>query len=748
MGFGVRDGLSNPLQGTGLPELHLEGIDGPSAAALIDATSPGLLPRIRSRVLEYAGGNPLALIELPSVVGIEITNAARPFRLTERLERAFEERVSGLPAPVRTLLLLAAINPEGSLAEIMKAAALVTGSSPSVAAFQPAEEGRLIFIDGQTVRFRHPLLRSAVYQVAAEEERRQAHRALAEVLGNDLDRRAWHQAAAAIGPDESSALDLVAAADNAEGRGAIAVAEAALERAAALSDDPRLRAARLLKAVRLAFQMGHREALSERLLPAVNPLDLDPPHRVLFAWIQEVFGPTWSGAERVGSFLEAADEAAASGESRLALQLHMEFSLRLWWSNPDRETRSRVLASLDRLDVSPDDPTLISCLALAGPVERGPEALERVRRLLSVPQADVMVLHDLALAAHALGAFDLSNRIYSLVIPRTRQQARPAVMAQALTAQAWTALHLGDIRLGLPVAHEGVGLSLESAQPRFAEAARLAEATLTGLRGEFERAEALAAEAESVLLPMRANPLLALVEVARGRNALIRGDFPSAYEHLKRIADPNDVAYHMYVRFWIAADLVEAAFHSGHESEAREAVATLEPLAAQSRSPVLEIGLRFARALIAADDEAEALFEAAITEDTSLPIMVARSQLAYGLWLRRQRRIAESRGPLRAAREAFEAIGATPLVERARRELRASGENSPRHRARASDRLTPQELQIAQMAADGMSNRDIGQSLFLSHRTVGFHLYRLFPKLGVTTRSQLRGALGSEQLSA
>jgi len=194
----------------------------------------------------------------------------------------------------------------------------------------------------------------------------------------------------------------------------------------------------------------------------------------------------------------------------------------------------------------------------------------------------------------------------------------------------------------------------------------------------------------------------------------------------------------MFVRFWVVADLVEAAIQSGHEQEARDAIATLEPLGAQSRSPVLEIGLRFARALVAGDSEAELLFQAAITEDTSLPLMVARGQLAYGLWLRRQRRVAESRAPLRAARDTFLAIGATPLAERARRELRASGENSPRRQPRASDRLTPQELQIAQMAAAGMSNREIGQNLFLSHRTVGFHLYRLFPKLGITSRNQLR----------
>jgi ATP/maltotriose-dependent transcriptional regulator MalT len=300
----------------------------------------------------------------------------------------------------------------------------------------------------------------------------------------------------------------------------------------------------------------------------------------------------------------------------------------------------------------------------------------------------------------------------------------------------------------LPVAHEAIDLAIEIGLHRWAPAARLAEATLNALRGDFELAESQTAEAESVLLPMGVKPLLALVELARGRSALLSGDHSVAYEHLRRISDPNASAYHMYARFWVVADLVEAAIQSGHKQQAQDAIATLEPFAAQSRSPVLEIGLRFARALVAPDAEAEALFQAAITEDTSLPLMVARSQLAYGLWLRRQRRVAEARAPLRSARDAFDALGAKPLAERARRELRASGENSPKRLPRASDRLTPQELQIAQMAAAGKSNRDIGQSLFLSHRTVGFHLYRLFPKLGITSRNQLRDALEVDDLSA
>ncbi len=504
----------------------------------------------------------------------------------------------------------------------------------------------------------------------------------------------------------------------------------------------------MVEAAEIALGADRGQEIAARLLASVNLADLDPARRALFAWLQEAYGPSWSGSEQIRSFVHAADEARSSGDSLLALRLFSQVALRIWWGNLDRPTRELVVSGLDRLKVDRDDPHLLMSLAMAAPVERGAMLLEPVRRMTAVPVTDAMTAVVLGQAAIALGIFDLGHRLFLSAIPTLRRQARPLLLAQALSEQAWASVHLGYIASGLPVAHEAVDLAIEIGLLRWAQAARLAEATLTAMRGDFDGAESLAAEAESVLVPMGANPLLALVELARGRIALLRGDYAVAFEYLSRIFNPKDTAYHLYVRFWVAADLVEAAIQSGHDQEARDAIATLEPLAAQSRSPVLEIGLRFARALVADEHEAELLFQAAITEDTSLPLMVARGQLAYGIWLRRQRRVAESRAPLRAARDTFIAIGATPLAERARGELRASGENSPRRVPRASDRLTPQELQIAQMAAAGMSNREIGQSLFLSHRTIGFHLYRLFPKLGITSRNQLRGALEIEAMTA
>jgi len=251
--FGVRDGLDNHIDGTGIPELRLGGLDGESSRALLDANTPRLSAQVRTLVLDYAEGNPLALLELPTALDPDATHVATPLPLSQRLERAFSAQVSDLRPPLSTLLLLAAIDPEGTLAEYLQAAQSIARTPLSIDSFARAQTLRLIVIEDERVRFRHPLLRSAVYQASSEAERRQAHAALGDLLDNDPDRRAWHRAAAAVGPDESRAQDLVAAAASAEKRGALDVAVAAMERAAALSLDPRRRAVRFVEAAEIAL---------------------------------------------------------------------------------------------------------------------------------------------------------------------------------------------------------------------------------------------------------------------------------------------------------------------------------------------------------------------------------------------------------------------------------------------------------------------------------------------------------------
>jgi DNA-binding CsgD family transcriptional regulator/tetratricopeptide (TPR) repeat protein len=742
----LRDGVESPLDRAGLPELRLEPLDAQQAGALLDRRAAGLAAPVRERLLATAAGNPLALVELP-VAWASGGDDERPpmpswLPLTTRLEQAFAARVSDLPIATRRLLLVAAVDDAGVLAEVLSAASTLADAELTVEDLAPAVSARLVSISGTDLRFRHPLVRTAICQAASTAQRHAAHAALAGVLGGQPDRRAWHRAASSVGPDEEVAGELDAAAASAQRRGAISVAQAALERAAQLSEDPRRRSERLLDAADMAFELGLHDAVG-RLLQEADPLQLDPLQNTRLAWRREMIqGGLWSGASRIGAFVEIAERLRRDGATDLALDALLTVALRCWWSNPDQETRELLVAAAERIDVPPDSPQMLAILGLAAPVERGGVVVERMARLRPGAVTDPLEALQLGRAATAVGTFDRAAAYLETAVEALRGQGRLGLLAQALVHQAWGAAHIGNWRLAVAAAEEAERLAGETSQPRWVAAGRLAGATVAGMRGDDERAESLAAAAEEVLLPMGANPMLSLVALARGAAALGDGRHDDAHDHLRRIFDPSDVAFHPFVRGWAIADLVEAAVHTGHEDEARAALQDLEPLAGATRDALVNAGVRCARALLAGDREADALFRAGLGEELrSWPFLRARLLLAHGTWLRRRRRVARSRAPLREAREAFDALGAIPWAERARQELRASGETSRRREPDRRDELTPQELQIAQMAADGLTNREIGRRLYLSHRTVSTHLYRMFPKLGVTARSELRSAL-------
>jgi ATP/maltotriose-dependent transcriptional regulator MalT len=274
-------------------------------------------------------------------------------------------------------------------------------------------------------------------------------------------------------------------------------------------------------------------------------------------------------------------------------------------------------------------------------------------------------------------------------------------------------------------------------------AAWVAQAIASAEQGESETSERLIADAEAVLVPLGATPLLALTAFARGRLALAEERFGEAHEHFLRIFDPTSVAFHPFVQGWALADLVDAAIRGDGDIDAvRAYLSEWEQIATATTAPHLQVQVAYTAAILAPDATAERHFRAAIAAaQPDWPFYVARAQLAYGVWLRRRRRMTQSRPPLREAAETFDALGLLRYAERARRELRASGETVRRRKPGAWAQLSPQELQIAQLAAEGLSNREIGEQLYLSHRTVESHLYRLFPKLGVTSRAQLRDAL-------
>ena len=323
-----------------------------------------------------------------------------------------------------------------------------------------------------------------------------------------------------------------------------------------------------------------------------------------------------------------------------------------------------------------------------------------------------------------------------------RTDGRLGHLPRLLTLYAGMAARLGDWEVALAAAEEARRLAEEFGEPQWAAAADTAIALVAAMRGDTHKAELVAAQAELVAEPVGANITMAFAQFGKVLAALVTGRHGNAYTSAERLFDPADSAYHPAISAWLIADLAEAARHIDRVEAARLRVAQVEADVGDRPGTWIALGLRHARALVADPPEAGDRFDEALASDlTRWPFQRARMQLAYGQWLRRQRRVAESRAVLRAARDTFDALGCRPWGERARRELRASGERSRARVPEARDQLTAQELQIAQLAAQGLSNREIGEQLFLSHRTIGTHLYRVFPKLGVTSRAELNAAL-------
>ena len=345
-------------------------------------------------------------------------------------------------------------------------------------------------------------------------------------------------------------------------------------------------------------------------------------------------------------------------------------------------------------------------------------------------------------AALVLRDFPTSSSCLATAAAAYRAEGRLGLLARTLATRSWGQIWIGGWDRVLADLEESSRLAAETGEQLWAVTATVGKAMLSALRGDCESAEPIAAETQGVPLLAGVRFVLVATQQTRGVAALLAGRADQAVDHLIRTFDATDPMYHPSMSTWALADLVDAAVLAGRAEAVRPLLDGVELRATQLPSPMLQLNVRYARAVLADGDSAGPLFDAALAADLSAwPLARSRLLLAYGAWLRRQRRNADARGPLRTARDGFDALGATHWGQRARQELRASGEASRRRAVFARDHLTPQELQIATMAARGLTNREIGQHLYLSHRTIGSHLYRVFPKLGITARSQLSEAL-------
>lgn len=421
--------------------------------------------------------------------------------------------------------------------------------------------------------------------------------------------------------------------------------------------------------------------------------------------------------------------------------------------DPAPTARRVLIEAADRLgDPESADLRILAIQAYADPFGKAPAILERLREAAADVHHDTDAARFLGPAAVAVGAFDIAATFLGEAVEGLRTQGRLGHLPRMLTLQGNMAAQVTDWGVAIPAAEEARRLATELREPQWVAAADTVDSIIAGIRGDQDaaeraaaQAERAAAQAERIAVPTGANITVAFAQFGRIFAALAAGRHADAYEAAERLFDPVSPAHHPVIACWLIGDLAEAALRTDRIDEARTRVKQVEAASGDISGTCIAVGLRHARAVLAqGPEEAAGRFDEALGADLPhWPLQRARLLLAYGQWLRRQRRIADSRAPLRDARDAFEAMGCAAWGDQARRELRASGESSSRRDLAARDQLTAQELQIAQLAAQGLSNRDIAQRLYLSHRTIGTHLYRIFPKLGITSRGELRSALSA-----
>ena len=744
--IGLREGFETPLQSAHLSEIHVGPLSETASVALLYSVAQDLEHLIRRQILAKALGNPLALVELPRALSEpSLDDWQTPTRqdtlpLTDRLERTFSSQAARLPKGTQLALLLAAVDDAPSLSEVVGAARIRGGGEVLVDVLEPALDSDLISIAGGTIRFRHPLIRSALDQAATPTQRRAAHSALAQVV-SDPDRHAWHRAASVLGTDEGAAADLEATAARAQGRGATTIALSAQELAASLTPDGAVRARRLLAAAEMAFQLGE-PAVVRRLLDAAAKLELTPHDVARMTWLREIFHDGMPGDPlAITKLVAIAREAAAQSDRNLALNLLQGAARRCFWADPGLRARTLVVEAVEQIGGDELDPRVLEILSFAAPVETGARVSLAVAKAAQPETADPFQTQLLGFAASAAGDYGQGMELLNRAASGLRAQGRLGLLAQLLVARAWDAIVLGQFGDAIRDADEGNRLAIETEQSIFIAQSQTARALLLGLRGQDQLAQQLITDAAEPLRALRPSIILAAAELARGLTAMTVGRYSDAFDHFARMFDPDDMAFSEYESCLAVGYVIESAVRADRRKEASQIMVKLEALGKRTPAPLLHVGLRYARAVLAHESEAENLYQIALHAEPKWPFDYARLQLSYGAWLRRQRRITESRPYLRAARDTFEALGVHPWADKARVELRASGESIAEPSSALRQPLSSQELQIAQMAATGLSNREIADRLFLSHRTVGAHLYRVYPKLGIASRFELARAL-------
>jgi DNA-binding CsgD family transcriptional regulator len=730
----------------GLPELMIRGLREDDARALLDSVLTGPLdPRVRDQIIAETRGNPLALLELPR--GLTAAELAGGFGLlaavplSGSIEDSFRRRRDALPAETRRLLLLAAADPVGDPALVWRAAGRLRVGAEAAA---PAVQAGLAEF-GTRVRFRHPLVRSVAYRSASLQERQAAHRALAEVIDQvtDPDRRAWHRAQAAAGPDEDVARELEHSAGRARARGGLAAAAAFLERAAMLTVDSAQRAGRALAAAQAKIQAGAFDAALSLLgVAEAGPLSELQHARVDVLRAQLAF-VTNRGRDAPPLLLKAAkrlepiDASLARAAYLDALAAAM-FAGRLASPGGDTLEVARAASAAPRPLRAPRAPDLLLDGLVANFNEGYAPGVPILRRALAVFGTEMSADEELrwlwlaCVVALHLWDDERWDRLSSRYLELARIAGALSELPLALSMRAYMLLFAGDLTAAASLVDE-IATVTEATGSNPSPYAAL---TLAALRGRQAEASALI-EATTRDVTRRGEGIG--IAVAERANAVLHNGLGRYREAMAAVRTIVDYRRDPGSMNWAAVEFIEATARSGLSEAAEDTHRWLAEMTGASGTD-WAVGVEArSRALVTDGEAAEPLYRESIRRlgRTRVRAELARAHLLYGEWLRREGRRADAREQLRAAQHMLEQMGMDAFAERAKRELRATGETARKRSAATKAELTAQEGQIARLARDGLSNPEIATRLFISARTVQYHLGKVFTKLGISSRSEL-----------
>ena len=734
----------------GLPDLEVRGLPDKDARALLaSAVRVRLDEQVRDRIVAETNGNPLALLELPR--GLSPAQLVGGFALVgaqavpARIEQGFRERLEALPGDTRSLMLIAAAEPTGDPVLMWRAAGRL-GIAASAA--EAAQADGLLEI-GARVRFRHPLVRSAVYSSASLPQRRVAHQALAEVTdpGRDPDRRAWHLAAAAPGPDEEVAAELERSADRAQARGGVAAAAAFLRRAVELTAEPARRSARALAAAQASLLAGALDAAADLLAAAAaGPLDELRQARVSLLRGQLAFASSMGGD--APALLVKAAQQLEPLDAALARQTYLDaWAAALFAGQFAGAGSLHEVARASRSAPPPLGAPRLADLLLDGLAVLVTEGRARAAPLLR--QAARVFAEDEITVEEGLRYGWLATTAAAMVwedeyrhatVARQLQSVREAGLLAHLPLWVQTMAIMtawrGDFAAAASLIAEAEAITAATGSGY----ARYAAVFLAGLRGAEAGAWPLI---EAVITDSRAAGQGVGVQWSQWVSAILYNSLGRYEEALAEAQQAAGQAPELNISMWALAELIEAASRTG---QTRLAAAALGRLAEATGTGPSDWGQGIyarCRALLSDGQDAEGSYREAVgrLSRTRLRPERARAHLLYGEWLRREGRRADAGAQLHTAHDLFAAIGMQAFAERARRELLATGETVRKRTAGTHDQLTPQEAQIARMARAGLSNQEIATELFLSARTVEWHLSKVFTKLEISSRRQLQQAL-------